>query len=59
SGVEKILDTDRASLHWYGKREVYALRKMGHVTLVGDEMPVEALHDQVRELSGSVSFQPG
>ena len=35
-GVEDALATDRLALHWYGKREVYDLRKMGHVTLVGD-----------------------
>jgi 5-(carboxyamino)imidazole ribonucleotide synthase len=35
--VEEILSTPQAALHWYGKREVYPLRKMGHVTLTGDE----------------------
>ncbi|WP_435179549.1 5-(carboxyamino)imidazole ribonucleotide synthase [Halorussus sp. AFM4] len=36
SGEEAILATPGASYHWYGKREVYPLRKMGHFTLVGD-----------------------
>ncbi|WP_335999412.1 5-(carboxyamino)imidazole ribonucleotide synthase [Halorientalis halophila] len=36
SGEDAVFATDRAHLHWYGKREVYALRKMGHVTLTGD-----------------------
>ncbi len=36
SGVSDALATDRLSLHWYGKQAVYQLRKMGHITLVGD-----------------------
>ncbi|WP_224447106.1 5-(carboxyamino)imidazole ribonucleotide synthase [Haloprofundus salilacus] len=35
-GVERALSTPGAGLHWYGKREVRPLRKMGHVTLVED-----------------------
>ena len=35
SGIDGPLSTDRLSMHWYGKREVYHLRKMGHLTLVG------------------------
>ncbi|MXR20150.1 5-(carboxyamino)imidazole ribonucleotide synthase [Halobacterium sp. PCN9] len=35
-GVPSALRDDRISLHWYGKREVRPLRKMGHVTAVGD-----------------------
>ncbi|MFB6172718.1 MAG: 5-(carboxyamino)imidazole ribonucleotide synthase [Haloarculaceae archaeon] len=37
SGVERVLSTDGANLHWYGKREVRPLRKMGHVTVVDDD----------------------
>ena len=33
--VERVLERQRCALHWYGKREVYRLRKMGHVTLPG------------------------
>ena len=33
-GVEDVLDTPGAALHWYGKEEVRPLRKMGHVTVV-------------------------
>jgi 5-(carboxyamino)imidazole ribonucleotide synthase len=36
-GEETVLAHDRAHLHWYGKREVYQLRKMGHVTITGDD----------------------
>jgi 5-(carboxyamino)imidazole ribonucleotide synthase len=34
--VDAVLAEPGAALHWYGKREVRPLRKMGHVTLVGD-----------------------
>jgi 5-(carboxyamino)imidazole ribonucleotide synthase len=36
-GVPDVLETDRTALHWYGKREVRPLRKLGHVTAVGDD----------------------
>jgi 5-(carboxyamino)imidazole ribonucleotide synthase len=36
-GVENVLGRERAALHWYGKQEVYRLRKMGHVTLPGED----------------------
>jgi len=36
-GEESVLSTPRSHLHWYGKHDVYELRKMGHVTLVGGE----------------------
>ncbi len=35
--VDSVLEQERAALHWYGKQEVYRLRKMGHVTLPGTE----------------------
>ena len=41
--VETALSRDRLTVHWYGKREVYQLRKMGHVTLVGDRDPTALL----------------
>jgi 5-(carboxyamino)imidazole ribonucleotide synthase len=34
-GEDTVFETDRAHLHWYGKREVYPLRKMGHLTVTG------------------------
>jgi len=36
-GVPTALRDDRVALHWYGKRDVRPLRKMGHVTLVGED----------------------
>lgn len=63
SGVEGVLSTPGASFHWYGKREVRPLRKMGHVTLLGDD-PVTAdestltdLLGDARELTDSLTFQ--
>ena len=34
--VDAVLAEPGAALHWYGKHEARPLRKMGHVTLVGD-----------------------
>ena len=36
AGTDAVLESAAASLHWYGKRDVRPLRKMGHVTVVGD-----------------------
>ena len=35
--VEAVLEDPDASLHWYGKDDVRPLRKMGHVTVTGDD----------------------
>jgi 5-(carboxyamino)imidazole ribonucleotide synthase len=53
-GVEDALRTDTISLHWYGKREVYNLRKMGHITTVG-ESPATVL-SLIREVSEWLTF---
>ncbi|WP_135820065.1 5-(carboxyamino)imidazole ribonucleotide synthase [Halostella litorea] len=37
AGVDEALAAPGVGFHWYGKREVYPLRKMGHVTAVGDD----------------------
>ena len=57
TGVEVPLGRDRLALHWYGKREVYHLRKMGHVTLSGDgtETPT-ALLEAVRRAVADLRF---
>jgi len=54
-GVEDALRTDTISLHWYGKREVYNLRKMGHITTVG-ETPATVL-SLIREVSEWLTFE--
>jgi len=64
-GVDDVLGTPRAALHWYGKRDVRPLRKMGHVTLTGDDgasgtgderASVDDLLARVRELRDAATF---
>ena len=56
SGVEAVLEDPAASLHWYGKREVRPLRKMGHVTLTDAESDAETLLERARELRDGLTF---
>ncbi len=56
SGVEDVLSTPEASLHWYGKREVRPLRKMGHVTLSDVDADAETLLERARELRDGLTF---
>ena len=53
-GVEDALSTDTISLHWYGKREVYDLRKMGHITSTGES--AESVLSLVREVRDWLTF---
>ncbi|MFU8866821.1 5-(carboxyamino)imidazole ribonucleotide synthase [Natronococcus sp.] len=56
-GVDRILETPAANLHWYGKRQVRPLRKMGHVTIAGREgETTDELLETARELERSVTF---
>jgi 5-(carboxyamino)imidazole ribonucleotide synthase len=58
-GIDDLLATDGAHLHWYGKREVRPLRKLGHVTLTADGTGIEdrdALLERARELRDGVTF---
>lgn len=51
AGVEEALALADTHLHWYGKREVRPLRKMGHVTIVGEsEPPLSPVRDVVETL---------
>jgi 5-(carboxyamino)imidazole ribonucleotide synthase len=54
-GDESVFATDRAALHWYGKHEVYDLRKMGHVTLPGEDP--DTLLAEIRALRDGLTFQ--
>jgi len=54
-GDASVLSTERAHLHWYGKREVYDLRKMGHVTMTGDDR--DDLLAAVRSLRDGLTFR--
>jgi 5-(carboxyamino)imidazole ribonucleotide synthase len=56
-GTEAILSTPEASLHWYGKREVRPLRKMGHLTVVGEGADTDSLLSRARTLVDSTSFE--
>jgi 5-(carboxyamino)imidazole ribonucleotide synthase len=57
-GERAVLATPRAHLHWYGKREVYELRKMGHVTVTGpDDADRDALLADVRDLRDGLTFR--
>ena len=57
TGVERPLSTDRLSVHWYGKREVYHLRKMGHLTLVGEQdASAGGLLAAIRDAAEPLSF---
>ncbi|MFC7235964.1 5-(carboxyamino)imidazole ribonucleotide synthase [Halosegnis marinus] len=59
TGVEDLLAADGTHLHWYGKREVRPLRKMGHVTLTADgagTRDVEELLERVAERRDDLTF---
>ena len=58
SNVDRILETPRAHLHWYGKREARPLRKMGHLTVTAREGESrEELLETARELEQAVTFR--
>ncbi len=56
-GLADPLCEPGVSLHWYGKDEARPLRKMGHLTAVGnDETDVETLLGRARELRDGLRF---
>ncbi|QRV15909.1 5-(carboxyamino)imidazole ribonucleotide synthase [Haloterrigena salifodinae] len=57
--IDRLLETPGANLHWYGKRQVRPLRKMGHVTVSAEDedADVEALLETARELEDAVTFR--
>ncbi len=58
SGIDSVLDAPGASLHWYGKRDVRPLRKMGHVTSVAtDGESTDELLTGTRMLVDDLSFR--
>jgi 5-(carboxyamino)imidazole ribonucleotide synthase len=58
AGVNTILETDHAHLHWYGKAVERPLRKMGHFTLT-DDRPTNTLLEEALTLRDSVRFKDG
>ena len=65
SGVREAFAAPDADLHWYGKDDVYPLRKMGHLTVTergadspGDgETDRDALLSRARELRDGLTFR--
>jgi 5-(carboxyamino)imidazole ribonucleotide synthase len=58
SGLDRALSTDGLAVHWYGKREVYRLRKMGHLTLSRSDRDRTELLRAVRDAREPLSFDP-
>ena len=57
SGVDRVLDAPGAHLHWYGKREARPLRKMGHLTVTGDDEGAPLA--RARDLAAATTFADG
>ena len=55
-GVTRALATPDAHLHWYGKEQVRPLRKMGHVTVVGDDGDVAPVLERARTARDGLTF---
>jgi len=59
AGIETALETERCAIHWYGKHEVYRLRKMGHLTLPAPAgTPPEELLETLDHVEAALSFVP-
>jgi 5-(carboxyamino)imidazole ribonucleotide synthase len=56
-GVEAALRAPAVSLHWYGKREVRPLRKMGHVTAVARDDDEAAPLARARRARDAINFR--
>ena len=57
AGLDGVLATAGAALHWYGKHEVRPLRKMGHVAVLptaGEDRA--SLLGTARELTAAITF---
>jgi 5-(carboxyamino)imidazole ribonucleotide synthase len=58
--VENVLSSSGTSLHWYGKREVRPLRKMGHLTTTATDPSADPgdLLAAVRSARDALTFEP-
>jgi 5-(carboxyamino)imidazole ribonucleotide synthase len=55
--VDRVLETEDCHLHYYGKDEVYELRKMGHVTQIGDaDADTTRLLEATRDVRDELTF---
>ncbi len=50
-GLDKILKTKGAHLHWYGKKQTRPFRKMGHITITADTL------DKARKIAKELQQQ--
>ena len=55
-GVDRVLDEAGAHLHWYGKRQARSLRKMGHLTVTGEEDGRVAPLARAQDLAAGTTF---
>ncbi len=55
--LEAVLSQPEAHLHWYGKRDVRPLRKMGHVTCNSEGESVDSLLETARDLRETLTFR--
>ncbi|WP_236660236.1 5-(carboxyamino)imidazole ribonucleotide synthase [Isachenkonia alkalipeptolytica] len=55
-GVQEVLETKGAHLHFYEKKAVKFGRKMGHITVTGDSR--EAVNNSLDDLEGQVLIVP-
>ena len=55
AGLELALDDPGVHVHLYGKRRVFERRKMGHVTVVGDE--AEAALGRARAAAAALRWE--
>lgn len=58
AGVDQLLAEPSVHLHWYGKREVRPLRKMGHFTVLGGDRSRDELLESARTYRRHVEFEP-
>jgi len=55
--VDSVLDAPTAHMHWYGKKQVRPLRKMGHITVTDPEAgDSEDLLDRTELLRDGLTF---
>jgi 5-(carboxyamino)imidazole ribonucleotide synthase len=59
-GLDAVLAAGDAAFHWYGKREVYPLRKVGHVTVSREwEEKTGDTSESAGDSEGDTSVDPG
>jgi len=55
--LDRVLEADGVSMHYYGKEAVYRLRKMGHVTQIGgDDVDSSVLLERTRDVRDELTF---